>query len=57
MLGWVMIKALSPDQRGLFTSTDPVFGGNRTSYGYPNDPVNSSDISGLKRVIVMLRPR
>lgn len=34
------------NQRGLFTSTDPVFGGNETSYGYPNDPVNGEDISG-----------
>lgn len=31
---------------GLFTSMDPVYGGNNTAYGYPNDPVNSSDLDG-----------
>lgn len=31
---------------GLFTSLDPVYGGNLTPYGYPVDPVNSFDISG-----------
>lgn len=31
---------------GAFTSPDPIPGGNDTSYGYPNDPVNESDISG-----------
>ena len=31
---------------GLFSSTDPIYGGNVTTYGYPNDPVNSSDMSG-----------
>lgn len=31
---------------GSFTSTDPVFGGNSTAYGYPQDPVNSFDLDG-----------
>ncbi|GAB2478635.1 hypothetical protein GCM10027030_11100 [Luteococcus sediminum] len=31
---------------GLFTSLDPVHGGNETTYGYPNDPINKSDIDG-----------
>ena len=31
---------------GLFTSTDPVYSGGDTTYGYPNDPINSSDLSG-----------
>ena len=33
-------------QRGSFTSADPVAGGNETSYNYPNDPVNKSDLDG-----------
>ncbi|MCE1179873.1 MAG: RHS repeat protein [Micrococcales bacterium] len=32
--------------RGLFTSLDPVPGGNDTAYNYPNDPVNQFDIDG-----------
>ena len=32
---------------GLFTSRDPVEGGNTTSYAYPQDPVGMSDITGL----------
>ncbi|QNP56488.1 DNRLRE domain-containing protein [Tessaracoccus defluvii] len=39
---------------GLFTSNDPIYGGNDTPYTYPNDPVNDEDISGqagwLKKV-------
>ncbi|WP_146202586.1 hypothetical protein [Branchiibius hedensis] len=31
---------------GGFTSPDPVPGGNDTSYGYPTDPINSSDPTG-----------
>ena len=31
---------------GLFTSRDPVEGGNTTSYVYPQDPVGMNDISG-----------
>ncbi|WP_418908603.1 RHS repeat-associated core domain-containing protein [Glutamicibacter endophyticus] len=32
---------------GLFTSRDPVEGGNTTSYAYPQDPVGMSDTTGL----------
>ena len=35
---------------GLFTSLDPVHGGNQTTYGYPNDPINANDISGMWRM-------
>ncbi len=31
---------------GLFTSVDPVEGGNETVYAYPNDPVNKLDLDG-----------
>ncbi|MGO2634257.1 MAG: RHS repeat-associated core domain-containing protein, partial [Galactobacter sp.] len=31
---------------GLFTSTDPIPGGNTTTYTYPQDPINTADTSG-----------
>lgn len=31
---------------GRFLSRDPVPGGNETSYGYPADPVNKTDLNG-----------
>lgn len=34
--------------RGLFTSLDPVPGGNATAYAYPNDPVNMFDLDGRR---------
>jgi hypothetical protein len=32
---------------GMFLSIDSVLGGNATQYGYPEDPVNNLDITGL----------
>jgi|GEM_PF-2579019 len=32
---------------GLFTTRDPVAGGNTTTYCYPQDPIGMSDIPGL----------
>ncbi|NHA00778.1 hypothetical protein G5V59_14660 [Nocardioides sp. W3-2-3] len=31
---------------GQFTSRDPLFGGNSTTYAYPQDPMNSADLTG-----------
>jgi RHS repeat-associated protein len=34
---------------GVFTSQDPILGGNETAYSYPADPINSGDPTGLSQ--------
>ena len=31
---------------GIFTATDPIEGGNTTTYTYPQDPINGEDLDG-----------
>ena len=31
---------------GIFTATDPIEGGNTTTYAYPQDPINLADLDG-----------
>ena len=41
-MGWRFYNAT----RGLFTSLDPIPGGNDTPYTYPGDPINMLDLDG-----------
>lgn len=48
-LGLVLMGARLYNQTtALFTTPDPIYGGNDTSYGYPNDPIRWIDTSGRR---------
>jgi len=48
--GLVLMGArLYSSTTGLFTSVDPVTGGNTTAYAYPQQPVDEYDLDGLRR--------
>ena len=47
LLGITLMGARLYNQAtGLFTSLDPQYQGGDTAYGYPNDPINSTDLDG-----------
>jgi RHS repeat-associated protein len=49
-MGGVLLMGARPynPTTGRFLSVDPIVGGNENSYTYPNDPINQTDLSGLK---------
>jgi phage tail tape-measure protein len=40
---------------GIFTSSDPIIGGNDTAYSYPTDPIGSVDLDGNRGIRKALR--
>lgn len=46
-LGYILMGARVYNRTtGMFTSPDPEYRGGDTSYGYPNDPINTQDLDG-----------
>jgi large repetitive protein len=42
----LMGRRLYNSETGLFTSVDPIFGGNANSYTYPTEPIKQFDLDG-----------
>jgi len=40
---------------GIFTATDPIEGGNTTTYAYPQDPINAEDLTGTRFTIKAMK--
>ena len=46
MVGCFRLSGIYVAILGRFLSVDPIAGGNANDYNYPNDPINSNDLTG-----------